>query len=54
MTTAADVMPGQSGSPMFGFWSDGPYVVAVASGVGNIFSPATRTGVPRVPTCRAS
>lgn len=22
---------------MFGFWSDEPYVVAVASGVGNIF-----------------
>jgi len=41
MTTAADAMPGQSGSPMFGFWSDGPYVVAVMSAVGNIFLSGT-------------
>jgi hypothetical protein len=41
MTTAADLMPGQSGSPMFGFWSNGPYVVAVASAVGNIFLSGT-------------
>jgi V8-like Glu-specific endopeptidase len=38
MTTSADMMRGQSGSPMFGFWSDGPYVVAVASAMGNIFA----------------
>lgn len=31
MTTSGDVTPGQSGSPVFGFWSDGPYVVAVVS-----------------------
>lgn len=31
MTTNADMIPGQSGSPMFAFWSDGPYVVAVWS-----------------------
>lgn len=41
MTTAADLMPGQSGSPMFGFWSDGPYVVAVVSAVGNVFLSGT-------------
>ena len=39
MTTSADAMPGQSGSPLFGFWSDGPYVVAVMAGAGNyVFS----------------
>lgn len=27
-----DNWPGQSGSPVFGFWSDGPYVVGVTSG----------------------
>lgn len=27
-------MKGQSGSPMFGFWEDGPYAVAVASATG--------------------
>lgn len=31
MTTDADMIPGQSGSPMFAWWSDGPYVVAVWS-----------------------
>ncbi|ACA15818.1 hypothetical protein M446_1300 [Methylobacterium sp. 4-46] len=41
MTTAADLMPGQSGGPMFGFWSDGPFVVAVVSAVGNVFLTGT-------------
>jgi V8-like Glu-specific endopeptidase len=41
MTTAADMMPRQSGSPMFRFWADGPYVVAVASAVGDIFLSGT-------------
>jgi len=27
-----DNWPGQSGSPIFGFWSDGPYAVGVVSG----------------------
>lgn len=31
MTTDADMIPGQSGSPLFAWWSDGPYVVAVWS-----------------------
>ncbi|KKO45172.1 hypothetical protein WG68_12155 [Arsukibacterium ikkense] len=31
MSTNADLTPGNSGGPMFGFWNDGPYVVAVAS-----------------------
>lgn len=31
MSTRADLRPGNSGGPMFGFWSDGPYVVAVVS-----------------------
>jgi V8-like Glu-specific endopeptidase len=31
MTTDADAIFGQSGSPMFGFWDDGPYAVAVIS-----------------------
>ena len=31
MTTDADAFSGQSGSPMFGFWDDGPYAVAVIS-----------------------
>ena len=31
MTTSADLLPGQSGSPMFATWDDGPYVVAVMS-----------------------
>lgn len=31
ISTNADVYKGQSGSPMFGFWNDGPYVVAVVS-----------------------
>jgi V8-like Glu-specific endopeptidase len=29
-----DNWPGQSGSPIFGFWDDGPYVVGVVSGQG--------------------
>ncbi len=37
LTTSADVMKGQSGGPMFGFWTDGPYVVAVVSAVGQIY-----------------
>lgn len=32
MTTDADLIPGQSGSPMFAWWAPGPYVVAVWSG----------------------
>lgn len=31
METDADMIPGQSGSPMFAWWADGPYVVAVWS-----------------------
>jgi V8-like Glu-specific endopeptidase len=31
MTTDADTIPGQSGSPMFAWWDKGPYVVAVVS-----------------------
>ena len=31
METDADLIPGQSGSPMFAWWDDGPYVVAVWS-----------------------
>lgn len=31
MTTTADAMPGQSGSPMFWMWGGMPYVVAVVS-----------------------
>lgn len=34
LKTKADLMKGQSGSPMFGFWEDGPYAVAVASAIG--------------------
>jgi V8-like Glu-specific endopeptidase len=37
MTTSADVMKGQSGSPMFGFWGNDPYVVAVVSSAGEVF-----------------
>ena len=37
MTTSADTMKGQSGGPMFGFWDDGPYVVAVVSAQGAVF-----------------
>jgi V8-like Glu-specific endopeptidase len=32
METDADMIPGQSGSPMFAWWANGPYVVAVWSG----------------------
>jgi hypothetical protein len=38
MTTAADLKPGQSGSPMFAVWSDGRYVVAVMSAEGTVFA----------------
>lgn len=31
MSTDADLTAGNSGGPMFGFWSNGPYVVAVVS-----------------------
>ena len=31
MTTDADTFFGNSGGPMFGFWGDGPYAVAVVS-----------------------
>ena len=31
METNADINPGQSGSPMFSFWREGPYAVAVVS-----------------------
>lgn len=41
MTTAADLKPGQSGSPMFGFWPDSPYVVAVVSAEGQVFVSGT-------------
>lgn len=35
MSTNADLTPGNSGGPMFGFWDDGPYVVAVVSSEGS-------------------
>jgi V8-like Glu-specific endopeptidase len=39
MTTSADAMSGQSGSPMFGFWANDPipYAVAVMSATGNVW-----------------
>jgi V8-like Glu-specific endopeptidase len=37
MTTSADTLKGQSGSPLFAFWADGPYVVAVVSAQGTYF-----------------
>jgi V8-like Glu-specific endopeptidase len=33
-----DNWPGQSGSPIFGFWGDGPYVVGVVSGQGSDYN----------------
>jgi V8-like Glu-specific endopeptidase len=33
-----DNWPGQSGSPIFGFWSDGPYAVGVVSGQATDFN----------------
>jgi V8-like Glu-specific endopeptidase len=33
-----DNWPGQSGSPIFAFWSDGPYVVGVVSGEGDDYN----------------
>jgi V8-like Glu-specific endopeptidase len=41
MTTSADVMPGQSGSPIFGFWAEGPYVVAVVAATGSVYASGT-------------
>jgi V8-like Glu-specific endopeptidase len=38
MTTSADLMPGQSGSPIFGFWADVPYVVAVMAAQGSVYA----------------
>lgn len=35
MSTNADLTPGNSGGPMFAFWSDGPYVVSVVSSEGS-------------------
>ena len=37
MTTNADLMPGQSGSPMFGTWDGNHYVVAVVSAQGAVW-----------------
>jgi V8-like Glu-specific endopeptidase len=33
-----DNFPGQSGGPIFGFWSDGPFVVGVVSGEGDDYN----------------
>jgi len=33
-----DNWPGQSGSPVFGFWDDGPYVVGIVSGQGSDYN----------------
>jgi hypothetical protein len=33
-----DNWPGQSGSPVFGFWGDGPYAVGVVSGEGDDYN----------------
>jgi V8-like Glu-specific endopeptidase len=41
MTTSADLTEGQSGSPMFGFWGDIPYVVAVVAASGEVFASGT-------------
>lgn len=41
MTTSADATTGQSGSPMFGMWDDGPYVVAVLSAHGSVWASGT-------------
>jgi V8-like Glu-specific endopeptidase len=38
MTTSADVALGQSGSPIFGFWDEGPYVVAVVAAIGSVYA----------------
>lgn len=38
MTTAADLQKGQSGSPMFAWWSGVPYAVAVMSAYGNVWA----------------
>jgi len=44
MTTAADLMKGQSGSPMFGFWGEGAYAVAVMSAEGSVWASGMKTG----------
>jgi Trypsin len=36
METFASLTPGDSGGPIFGFWSDGPYVVGVVSAEGTL------------------
>ena len=41
MTTSADMMGGQSGSPMFGMWDNVAYAVAVMSAHGEIFLSGT-------------
>lgn len=41
MTTSADAMPRQSGSPMFGVWGDQVLVVAVISATGEVFLSGT-------------
>ncbi|MCC8245925.1 trypsin-like serine peptidase [Saccharothrix luteola] len=41
MTTTADAMPRQSGSPMFGTWGDQTQVVAVISATGQVFLSGT-------------
>jgi len=41
MTTSADVIPGQSGSPIFGFWGEAPYVVAVVAATGSVYASGT-------------
>ncbi|MEO8344108.1 MAG: trypsin-like peptidase domain-containing protein [Betaproteobacteria bacterium] len=43
MTTSADVMKGQSGSPIFGFWGNdpNPYVVAVVAATGSVYASGT-------------
>ncbi|MET7368781.1 trypsin-like peptidase domain-containing protein [Streptomyces sp. NPDC005566] len=38
MTTSADVMPRQSGSPMFAKWAEGNFVVSVVSAVGSVWA----------------
>jgi V8-like Glu-specific endopeptidase len=43
MTTTADACRIQSGSPMFGFWPDGPYAVSVISAIGEIFASGLET-----------
>jgi V8-like Glu-specific endopeptidase len=48
METFTSLTHGDSGGPIFGFWSDGPYVVGVVSGEGTldpvVTDPFSRTG----------